>query len=154
MRKPLVALALTATLAGPAGAITLGTLTDADLRRYSAALADHAGSSQWQLLWQNSRAAGHFKPTGAQPRFTLPMRDIPALVQQTLAEPDRIDRLGTTRTRLRRNISPRIAGEMNGTPLNAICLTVDWRGASEPASGKPTDPATLRFVSLIVTEPC
>lgn len=154
MRKPLLALALAATLAAPVCAITLDTLTDTDLRRYSASLAEHAGSSQWQLLWQNSRAAGHFKATGRQPRFTLPMRDIPALVQQTLTEPDRIDRLGATRTRLRRNISPRIAGEMNGTPLNAICLTVDWRGASEPASGQPADAAALRFVSLIAAEPC
>jgi len=149
MRRPFIALALAATFASPVNAITLDTLTDTDLRRYSASLAEHAGSSQWQLLWQNSRAAGHFKATGAQPRFTLPMHDIPALVQQTLAEPDRIDRLGTTRTRLRRDISPRIAGEMNGTPLNAICLTVDWRGASEPADAK-----TLRFVSLIAAEPC
>lgn len=149
MRKQLIALALAAIFAGPLNAITLDTLTDTDLRRYSASLAEHAGSSQWQLLWQNSREAGHFKATGAQPRFTLPMRDIPALVQQTLAEPDRIDRLGTTRTRLRHNISPRIAGEVNGTPLNAICLTVDWRGASELANAQ-----SLRFVSLIAAEPC
>lgn len=154
MPKPLLALALATTLASPASAITLDAFTDTDLRHYSATLADQAGSSQWQLLWQNTRAAGHFKPIGTQPRFTLPMRDIPPLVQQTLAEPDRIDRLGATRTRLRRNISPRIAGEINGTPLNAICLTVDWRGASEPAKGKPADVASLRFVSLVTAEPC
>lgn len=151
MRTPLLTLVLAAAFASSASALTIEALPETDLRRYAATLAEQAGSSQWQLLWQHTRAAGHFQAAGAQPRFTLP---IPALVQRTLAQPDRIDRLSATRTRLRHNIGPRIAGEAAGTPLTAICLTVDWRGASEPTAGQAVDPASLRHVSLLAAEPC
>lgn len=154
MRTCIPALALAAAFAAPASALTIDSLSDHDVRGYAAILANQTSSSQWQQLWRNTRLAGHFDSAGSQPRFTLPMREIPDLVRQTLVQPDHIERWGTSRTQLRRDFSPRVAGKSQGQDLSAICVALDWRGATQPGAGRPIDDTELRYVSLLKAKPC
>jgi hypothetical protein len=141
-------------LAAPAAALTVDSVSETELRRYTATLAEQAGSSQWQQLWRNTRKLGHFSPSGAQPRFTRPMRDIPGLVRQTLARPDQVQVRPPTTTYLRREFGPQTTGQAGGRQLTAICLLVDWRGAPEKAFAAPLNAQELVFVSLVNVKPC
>lgn len=154
MRTSLLTAVLFASVAAPAAALSVHTLTETELREASARLADRAGSSQWQQLWSRTRAAGHFEATGRQPRFTLPMREVPAVVRHTLLDPHQVHVRGQTRVHLRRDFSPRVTGAADGQVLTAVCLTVDWRGASDSTRNARPEDAELTFVGLHSTEPC
>ncbi|WP_263262023.1 hypothetical protein [Pseudomonas sp. RIT-PI-S] len=147
-------LAFINVLSAPAAALTVEHISEAELRGYTAALAEQTSSSRWQQLWHHSRRAGHFDSAGAQPRFTLPLRDIPGMVRQTLAEPHQLRIQTPTLTRLRRDFSPRVTGQVAERPLTAICLLVDWRGAPEKTTQKPLRAADLFYVSFAKAEPC
>lgn len=147
---PLAALSLLAT---PAAALTVDQVNEKELRGYMATLAEHAGASQWQQLWSNTRQQHHFDTSGRQARFTLPMREIPALVRQTLTAPLQVQILPPTRTQVRRDFSPRVIGVAQDQPLTAICVWLDWRGAPE-RTDRPLGAADLRYVSLTSAKPC
>ena len=147
-------LALASLFCTPAAALVVEHVTEPELRRYSAALAVHATNFQWQQLWHSSRLQGYFSPTGPQLRFTLPMRDIPGLVRQTLADPDQVQVRSRTKTYLRRDFSPRTVGQARGHDLTAVCVLVDWRGAPDTFTPGPVKAHELTYVSLARTEPC
>jgi hypothetical protein len=154
MRTSALALMLLATLALPASALSVNTLTQTQLREAGARLAEHAGSSQWQQLWARSRAAGYFAAEGHHHRFTLPMRDIPPVVRQTLAAPDHVQVQGQTRTQMRRDFAPDTIGTVDGRRLTAVCLVIDWRGASDRRQDELLENADLTYVTLSSARPC
>ncbi|MBF7140897.1 MULTISPECIES: hypothetical protein [Pseudomonas] len=154
MRTSLLTAVLFASVAAPAAALSVHTLTETELREASARLADRAGSSQWQQLWSRTRAAGHFEPTGRQPRFTLPMREIPTAVRHTLVDPHQVQVKGQTRVHLRRDFSPQVTGTADGQVLTAVCLTIEWRGAPDSTRNARLEDAGLTFVGLHSTQPC
>jgi hypothetical protein len=154
MRIPALPFVLVSLIAAPALALTVDSVSETELRRYSATLAEQASNTQWQQLWRNTRQNGRFDDTGAGPRFTLPMREIPGLVRQTLAAPDLLQISLPTSTRLRRDFGPRTTGQARGVELTAICVLVDWRGAPDPTFQAPLQPHDLFYVSLTNTEPC
>lgn len=153
MRIFLAPLASLSLLAMPAVALTVEDISERELRGYTATLAEHAGASQWQQLWSNTRQQRHFDTAGPQARFTLPMREIPGLVRQTLTAPVQVQRLPPTRTQIRRDFSPRITGMAQDRPLTGICIWIDWRGAPE-RTDRPLSAADLRYVSLARAKPC
>lgn len=115
------------------------------------ALAQTAGSSQWQQLWQRSRAAGYFDPH-SELHFTLAQAHLPALAKTTLASAEQVSAEGASLARYRRDFHPSEIGRHGPTRLSALCLWVDWRILPSPS---PVDPRPyLRQVSLMRAQPC
>lgn len=134
-----------------AHALNTEQLPDATLLALGSSLAQNAGSSQWQQLWQRTRAAGHLTP-GAAAHFTLAQATIVELVTATLGAADAVSASKGTRAHYRRDFSPLVTGMDNGRPLSAICLWVDWRTLPENAIAASA--RHLSQVSLLVSHPC
>ena len=115
-------------------------------------LAAHAGSSQWQQLWQRTRAAGHLQAKPGHPYFTIPQPQLPDLARQTLAHADRVEALNITLARYRRAFPDRVIGMFNDQPLNSICLVIDWR--TLPQEQANTSYAYLKAASFLNSYPC
>lgn len=134
-----------------AHALTTDNLPDTTLRALGARLAEQAGSSQWQQLWQRTRDAGHLG-AGKVAHFTLDQPRIAGLVAATLADADTVIAEKSTRARYRRDFRPLVVGTYNGSPLTAVCLWVDWRSA--PSGMLPAHVASMGQVSLLLSKPC
>lgn len=146
---------LAATLAlASAGAHALQTtdLPEARLRAYAVTLAGVVGSSQLQQLWKRTRDAGHFGNAQGAAYFTAPMRDIPSLVNQTLAQPDELAAFKQTQVNYRRDFSPQVVGKAGEAALTAVCLQVDWNAL--PPSAQPEHGQAMGLVSLLTARPC
>lgn len=149
------AASLVATLAlasASAHALQTTDLPDHHLRAYASTLAGAVGSSQLQQLWKRTRDAGHFGGAQGIGYFTAPMRDIPALVNQTLAQPDELGALKHTQVDYRRDFSPQVVGKAGDTTLTAVCLRVDWNAL--PQSAQPDHAQAMGLVSLLLARPC
>lgn len=125
--------------------------TEAELIALGTSLARYAGSSQWQQLWQRSREAGHLG-RGTAPYFTVTAQQVDELTRQTLVQPDSAVAEKTTRALYRRDFRPLVLGTDNGTPLTALCLSVDWRTLPEHIKGSPAP--WMGQVSLLTSQPC
>lgn len=150
-----LAFTLAATLAlASAGAHALQTtdLPEASLRTYAATLAGAASSSQLQQLWKRTRDAGHFGGAPGTAYFTAPMRDIPALVNQTLAQPDELAAVKQTQVDYRRDFKPQEVGKADAVALTAVCVRVDWNAL--PASTPADHGQAMGLISLLVARPC
>lgn len=137
---------------GLSHAMSTENLSEASLKAYGQSLAAAAGSSQWQQLWQRTRAAGYFNQDGAQARFTLPMKLIPGLVSSTLHDAHSVQPDKGTQALYRRDFAPRVVGTEGPQALTAICLNVDWR--SLPEHTPATDSGQMGSVSLLLVQPC
>ncbi|NBA98505.1 hypothetical protein [Pseudomonas sp. R5(2019)] len=144
--------ALFALLILPAQALQTESLDDDTLIVFGSTLGASASASQWQQLWQRTRQAGHFTAGPGRPHFTLPSRDIPALVTLTLTQAHSVGALKRTQAWYRHDFSPQTIGEHSGVPLTAICIWVDWRSVAEGT--RSTDAAALGQASLLLTKPC
>lgn len=125
--------------------------SETELIALASSLAQTAGSSQWQLLWQRSREAGHLTP-GKAAHFVVSQQRIDELTRATLSRPDSASAQNLTRVQYRRDFQPLVVGKLGGTPLSALCLTVDWRTFPEGARGDPGP--WMGQVSLLVSQPC
>ncbi|WP_415755364.1 hypothetical protein [Pseudomonas leptonychotis] len=137
---------------GLSHAMSTENLSETTLKTYGQSLAAAAGSSQWQQLWQRTRAAGYFNQDGAQARFTLPMKLIPELVSSTLRDAHSVQPDKGTHALYRRDFAPRVVGTEGPQALTAICLNVDWR--SLPEHTPATDSVQMGSVSLLLVQPC
>ncbi|WP_405118028.1 hypothetical protein [Pseudomonas leptonychotis] len=137
---------------GLSHAMSTENLSETTLKAYGQSLAAAAGSSQWQQLWQRTRAAGYFNQDGAQARFTLPMKLIPELVSSTLRDAHSVQPDKGTQALYRRDFAPRVVGTEGPQALTAICLNVDWR--SLPEYTPATDSGQMGSVSLLLVQPC
>lgn len=115
-------------------------------------LAEHAGSSQWQQLWQRTRAAGHFQATSGHAYFTVPHSLLPELARQTLARADQVEAVNSTLARYRRTFPDRGIGVLDDQSLNSLCLVIDWRTLPQERASKAH--AYLGGASLLNSYPC
>ncbi|WP_232239693.1 hypothetical protein [Pseudomonas alkylphenolica] len=115
-------------------------------------LAEHAGASQWQQLWQRSRQAGHLLENPDVPYFSLAPPQLIDSLRLTLSQPDQTQPHNQTQAMYRRDFSPQTVGKQGNTSYTAICLWVDWRTLPEHAVNRPTP--WLGQISLLLTRPC
>ncbi|MDD2135761.1 hypothetical protein [Pseudomonas kurunegalensis] len=115
-------------------------------------LAAHAGSSQWQQLWQRVRQAGYLQANAAPVHFSVPAARLPDLARQTLAQADQVHAQRQTQALYRRHFADQVIGQRNGQPLYALCLLVDWR--TLPQGMRATPQAYLSSASLLNSYPC
>ncbi|MCP3752859.1 hypothetical protein [Pseudomonas sp. SBB6] len=115
-------------------------------------LANSAGSSQWQQLWQRTRQTGYLNSGAQGVHFDVPQAEIPALVAATLAAADEALALKQTHVLYRRDFHPRVVGKVAAKDVTALCLWVDWRSFPEHGIHRPAD--YLGQVSLLLTRPC
>ena len=137
---------------GLSHAMNTENLPESTLKAYGQSLAVGAGSSQWQQLWQRTRAAGYFNQDGPQARFTLPMKLIPELVSTTLSDAHSVKPDKGTQALYRRDFAPRVIGAEVPDALTAICLNVDWR--SLPEKTPTNDSGQMGSISLLLVQPC
>ncbi|MEE1924818.1 hypothetical protein V0R50_24145 [Pseudomonas sp. 148P] len=149
LRLLLGSLALSASLG--AHALDTNNLTETELLALATSLAQNAGSSQWQQLWQRTRSAGHLAP-GKVPYFTIPQQQIAELALVTLESADGASAGKGTRALYRRDFQPLVVGNDNGTPLSAVCLSVDWRTVPDNLSGSAVP--WMGQISLLLSQPC
>lgn len=149
LRLLLGSLALSASLG--AHALNTENLPETELLALATHLAQNAGSSQWQQLWQRTRNAGHLAP-GKAPYFTVSQRQIAELSLATLHAPDSARAEKGTRVRYRRDFQPQVVGSDNGTPLSALCLSVDWRSVPDNLGASPVP--WMGQASLLLSQPC
>ena len=147
-------LLLSLLLLGPLDAHALATESQprAVLLELAAQLAQGAGSSQWQQLWQRTRQAGHLHASPQTLHFDVPQVQIPQLVASTLAGADEALALKQTQVRYRRDFHPRIIGKAGAQELTALCIWVDWRSLPDQGISRPA--AYLGQVSLLLARPC
>jgi hypothetical protein len=151
MRKlALVIMLLTPSL--PTHALDTRQVPPEQLLKLGSQLAAHAGSSQWQQLWQRTRAAGHLQAASGRAYFTVAHPLLPDLARQTLARADQVETVSNTRARYRRTFPERVIGMLDGQPLNSLCLIVDWRTLPQEQAGKAQ--AYFAGVSLLNSYPC
>ncbi|MGJ7548928.1 hypothetical protein [Pseudomonas alloputida] len=136
----------------PTHALDTGQAAPEQLLKLGSQLAAHAGSSQWQQLWQRTRAAGHLQVTPGQAYFTIPHPLLPELARQTLAQADQVETVKRTLVRYRRTFPDRVIGLLDGQPLNSLCLIIDWRTLPEEQADKAQ--AYLGSASLLNSYPC
>ena len=115
-------------------------------------LAAHAGSSQWQQLWQRVRQAGYLQANAAPVHFRVPAARLPDLARQTLAQADQVQAQRQTQALYRRHFAGQVIGQRNDQPLHALCLLVDWR--TLPQGMRATPQAYLGSASLLSSYPC
>ncbi|QLF92340.1 hypothetical protein HW090_03640 [Pseudomonas sp. ABC1] len=137
---------------GMCHAMSTENLSDKTLKAYGQTLSSVAGSSQWQQLWQRTRAAGHFQQEGPQARFTVPMKDIPDLVSSTLRNAHDAQSDRGTQVIYRKDFVPQVVGVEGVNNLTAVCVRVDWR--SLPEGTATGDFAQMGNVSLLLARPC
>jgi len=122
------------------------------LLKLGSQLAAHAGSSQWQQLWQRTRAAGHLQPTSGQAYFTAPQPLLPELARQTLAQADHVETVSRTLARYQRTFPDRVIGMLDDQPLHSLCLIIDWRTVPQEQANEAQ--AYLGSASLLNSYPC
>ncbi|UXH42028.1 hypothetical protein [Pseudomonas promysalinigenes] len=122
------------------------------LHKLGSQLAAQAGNSQWQQLWQRTRAAGHLQATSGHAYFTVPHPLLPGLARQTLARADQVEALGNTLARYRRSFPDSVIGQLDGRPLNSLCLVIDWRTLPQSNASEPH--AYLGSATLLKSYPC
>ncbi|MFJ4109933.1 hypothetical protein [Pseudomonas sp. NPDC089758] len=115
-------------------------------------LAAHAGSSQWQQLWQRTRAAGHLIAEPGHAHFTLEQPQLPKLAYETLANAGQVEAVGKTLALYRRSFPDKVLGRHDKQSLSALCLVVDWRSLPQTMASRPH--AYLANVSLMHVYPC
>lgn len=140
-------LALSASL--DSHALNTEQQSESSLRTLGATLAQVAGSSQWQQLWQRTREAGHLSPDSTV-YFTLSHRQIAQRVRDTLEQADTAIPEHATHVRYRRDFQPQVVGIDNGMPRSAVCLWVDLRTLPE---NRP-NAAHMGQASLLLSKPC
>jgi hypothetical protein len=136
----------------PIHALDTGQAAPEQLLKLGSQLAAHAGSSQWQQLWQRTRAAGHMQATSGQAHFTIPQPLLPELARQTLAQADQAEAVNRSLARYRRTFPDRVIGMRDGQPLNSLCLIIDWR--TLPQEQADNAHAYLGSASLLNSYPC
>ncbi|WP_327440213.1 hypothetical protein [Pseudomonas donghuensis] len=117
-----------------------------------AELANNAGSSQWQQLWQRTRQAGHLGTGTATAHFTVPQAQLAQLVAHALATADQAQPLKQTQVLYRRDFHPSVIGKASAREFTALCVWVDWR--SFPLHGVTRPASFLGQVSLLLARPC
>ncbi len=115
-------------------------------------LAQHAGSSQWQQLWQRTRQAGHLAKHANTPYFSLDSTQLVESVKLTLSQPEQTTALKQTQVLYRRDFLPQTVGKQAQSSLSAVCIWVDWRTLPEHALNRPGP--YLGQISLLLTRPC
>lgn len=115
-------------------------------------LAQRAGTSQWQQLWQRSRQAGHLDEQSTNAYFTLASAQLPEAVALTLSEPNETDAVNQTQVMYRRDFQPQTVGKHADQTLSALCVWVDWRTLPQNAVTRPEP--YLGQVSLLLARPC
>lgn len=115
-------------------------------------LLEHAGSSQWQQLWQRSRQAGHLDTQTNIPYFSLDSAQLIKAVELTLSQPEQTFALKDTQVLYRRDFLPQAVGKQADNSFSAVCIWVDWRTLPEHALSQPT--AYLGQISLLLARPC
>lgn len=136
----------------PSHALDTRPLTPEQLITLGGALAAHAGSSQWQQLWQRTRAAGHLQPKPGRAHFTLSQAQLPQLARQTLAQADHAEARDKTFALYRRAFPGQAVGLLDGQPLSALCIVIDWRSLPQNMADSPH--AYLSSASLVHSYPC
>ncbi|MFJ4441128.1 hypothetical protein ACIPZ8_03435 [Pseudomonas sp. NPDC089422] len=122
------------------------------LLELGAQLAAHAGNSQWQQLWQRTRAAGHLQARPGHAYFTVPQPLLPELARQVLAQADQVEPQGNTLARYRRTFPDKVIGVLDKQSLNSLCLLIDWRSLPQEQSDKAH--AYLAGASFLNSYPC
>ncbi|MGE8059459.1 hypothetical protein [Pseudomonas sp. NPDC089547] len=151
MYKPLLFASLLFTPL-PLFALDTRQVPPAQLLELGRDLASHAGTSQWQQLWQRARQAGYLQANGTPLHFSVPMAQLPDLARQTLAQADNVQALQQSQALYRRSFSGTVIGQRGGQPLHTLCLLVDWRTLPQNMVGAPR--AYLQSASLLSTYPC
>lgn len=142
-----------ALLAGlEANALPTADLTAEQRQTLGALLADQAGASQWQQLWQRTRQAGHLSAQPGTAYFDLAPARLLDAVALTLAAPDQTAPVRQTQVMYRRSFLPQTVGKQADATFSAICIWVDWRSLPAHALNQPG--AYLGQVSLLLTRPC
>lgn len=136
----------------PIQALDTGQAPPEQLLKLGNQLAAHAGNSQWQQLWQRTRAAGHLQARPGHPYFTIAHPLLPGLARQALAQADQVEPQGKTVARYRRTFPDRVIGMLDDQPLNSLCLDIDWRTLPREQSGNAH--AYLSGASLLNSYPC
>ncbi len=136
----------------PAFALDTRQVAPERLLTLGSQLSSHAGNSQWQQLWQRTRAAGHFAAGPGRAYFTIDQAALPELARQALGQAEHVQALDTTQVRYKRAIPGSPVGMLDGQPLHSLCVVIDWRSLPEAADG--TAHASLRGASLMATYPC
>lgn len=151
MRSTLLLSSLALTTALTTHAFDTTQHSEAILQQLGNVLADTASASQWQQLWQRTRAAGHFA-NGDGAHFTLSQQQIPSLVKSTLDTADSVAPEPATLAVYRKDFHPQVVGQQGQAALSAICLRVDWRNLPPSLPANPQ--AHMSQVSLLRTWPC
>ncbi|PSS51594.1 hypothetical protein [Pseudomonas sp. BBP2017] len=115
-------------------------------------LAEHAGASQWQQLWQRSRHAGYLHEQSTVPHFSLDSNELIKAAALTLSQPKETSAVNQTQVLYRRDFAPKIVGKHAQTSLSAVCIWVDWRALPEHAVNRPAP--YLGQISLLLVHPC
>jgi len=136
----------------PAHALDTQPLAPEQLLTLGAKLAAHAGSNQWQQLWQRTRAAGHLQPEPGRAYFTLSQAQLPQLARETLTKADQVEAQNNTFALYRRAFPGQVVGMLDEQPLNAFCLVIDWRSLPQNMADSPY--AYLSSASLVQGYPC
>ena len=138
--------------AASALAVERPALADDHLHQLGSQLAQSAGSSQWQQLWQRVRNAGYLNPEVDQLHFLVEQRELPRLARETLAHADQAGLRGHAQALYRKDFAPTVTGRINDHSMTALCLLVDYRAL--PASMFDAPHAYLAGVSLLSSYPC
>ncbi|MGG5291774.1 hypothetical protein [Pseudomonas shirazensis] len=138
--------------AASALAVERPALSDDRLRLLGSQLAQSAGSSQWQQLWQRVRSAGYLNPQPAQLHFLVEQRELPGLALETLANAEQVHLLDDSQALYRKDFAPSVMGRMNDHRMTALCLLVDYRAV--PATMIDAPQAYLAGASLLSSYPC
>ncbi len=115
-------------------------------------LAEHAGASQWQQLWQRSRQAGYLYEQSTTPHFSLDSTELIEAAALTLSQPKETSAVNQTQVLYRRDFFPKTVGKHAQTSLNAVCIWVDWRTLPAHAVNRPGP--YLGQISLLLVHPC
>lgn len=115
-------------------------------------LAASAGASQWQQMWQRTRAAGHFQAQATLAHFVIEQAQLPKLAQLTLARADQVQALSDSVARYRRHFPDQPIGFRGEQVLYALCLEVDWRTLPVAMAERPH--AYLPSARLLGSYPC
>jgi len=124
----------------PAHALDTHPLPPEQLLTLGTKLAAHAGSNQWQQLWQRTRAAGHLQPEPGRAYFTLSQAQLPQLARETLTKADQVEAQNNTFALYRRAFPGQVVGMLDEQPLNASASSST--GAACPRTW-PTPPMPI-----------
>nr|WP_314873510.1 hypothetical protein [uncultured Pseudomonas sp.] len=127
-------------------------LSEDRLQQLGSQLAERAGSSQWQQLWQRVRSAGYLQPQATGLHFRVEQRELPRLAHETLAHADQVRLLEQSHAEYRKDFAPTLVGSKNAHPLTALCLLVDYRAL--PINMVDAPHAYLAGVTLLNSYPC